>query len=153
MYRKILVPLDGSNLAECAIEHAKEIARGCNVPEIELVTVVKTFFWWEGEVTDPSIYERVEEDERSRAKEYLAKEKKEFEREGLTVNTVILEGNAAQAIIDYAEKNGVDLILMTTHGRSGISRFALGSVTDKVVRTVSMPVLVIAPPGCRVSVA
>jgi len=153
MYRKILVPLDGSNLAECAIEHAKEIARGCNVPEIELVTVVKTFFWWEGEVTDPSIYERVEEDERSRAKEYLAKEKKEFEREGLTVNTVILEGNAAQAIIDYAEKYGVDLILMTTHGRSGISHFALGSVTDKVVRTVSMPVLVIAPPGCRVSVA
>lgn len=152
MYRKIMVPLDGSGLGECALEHAKEIAKGCSVPLIELVTVVKTFFWWEGEVADPRIYEEVEEEEKAKAQEYLDGEKKKLEQAGFTAGTVILEGNAAQAIIDYAEKNGVDLILMTTHGRSGVTRFALGSVTDKVVRTVSVPVLVIAPEGCRVSV-
>ena len=153
MYRKILVPLDGSELAECAVAYAIEIAKGCNAPSVNLATVVKTFFWWEGEVTDPSIYEKVEEEEKQKAQEFLDKEKKKLEQEGLDVNTVILEGNPAQAIIDYAEKNGIDLIVMTTHGRSGVTRFALGSVTDKVTRTVSVPVLVVAPPGCRVQVA
>ena len=153
MYRKILIPLDGSDLAQCALEHAKEIAKGCSVPVIELATVVKTFFWWEGEVTDPRIYEQVETEEKEKAQDYLNKQKQQLAQAGFSVNTILLEGNAAQAIIDYAEKNGVDLILMTTHGRSGITRFALGSVTDKVVRTVSVPVLVIAPPGCRVPAA
>lgn len=152
MYRKIMVPLDGSSLAECALEHAREIAKGCNVPAVELVTVVKTFFWWEGEVTDPAIYQQVAEDEKAKAQEYLKKAAAELEKSGLTVRTVILEGSAAEQLINYARDNGVDLILMTTHGRSGISRFALGSVTDKVVRAVSVPVLIIAPPGCRVNV-
>lgn len=145
-----MLPLDGSDLANCSLAHAVEIARGCNVPSIDLVTVVRNFFWWQGEVTDPQVYEEVEEAEEAKAKEFLAKVKAEFEQAGLKANTVILKGIAADAIIDYAEKNGVDLILMTTHGRSGITRFALGSVTDKVIRTVTMPVLIISPPGCRV---
>jgi len=152
MYRKIMIPLDGSDNAECALEHAREIAQGCSIPVVELVTVVKTFFWWEGEVNDPAIYQQVEEDEKSKAQEYLKKEAAIFEKSGLTVHTVMLEGEPAEQIIKYAQDNDVDLILMTTHGRSGITRFALGSVTDKVVRTASAPVMVIAPAGCRVNV-
>ena len=149
MYKKIMVPLDGSKLAECALKQASEIAKGCSIPVVELVTVVNPFFWWEGEVNDPTVYQQVEEDEKAKAREYLKKEAAELDNSGLNVHTVMLEGNAANEIINYARDNGVDLILMTTHGRSGITRFALGSVTDKVVRTVSVPVLVIAPPGCR----
>jgi nucleotide-binding universal stress UspA family protein len=152
MYRKIMVPLDGSSLAECALEHAREIAQGCNIPVIELVTVVKTFFWWESDITDPAIYQQVADDEKAKGQEYLKKEAAQLGKSGFTVKTVILEGSAAEQLINYARDNGVDLILMTTHGRSGISRFALGSVTDKVVRAVSVPVLIIAPPGCRVNV-
>lgn len=152
MYKKIMVPLDGSSLAECALEHAREIAQGCSIPIIELVTVVKTYFWWEGEINDPAIYQQVEDDEKYKAQEYLKKEAAELEKSGFTVHTVILEGIPAEQIIKYAQDNGVDLILMTTHGRSGISRFALGSVTDKVIQTASVPVLVISPAGCRVNV-
>lgn len=153
MYQKIMVPLDGSKLAECALEQAREIAKGCNIPVVELVTVVKTFFWWEGEVTDASIYQQVEEDEKAKAQEYLKKEAAELAKSGLIVHTTMLEGSPAEQLINYAQGNNVDLILMTTHGRSGVSRFALGSVTDKVVRGVTIPVLVIAPSGCRINVA
>ena len=61
-------------------------------------------------------------------------------------------GAPADAIIDYTAKNGIDLIVMSTHGRSGVTRFALGSVTDKVVRTVAAPVLVVSPAECKVRI-
>jgi nucleotide-binding universal stress UspA family protein len=153
MYQKIMVPLDGSKLAECALEQAREIAKGCSIPTIELVTVVKSFFWWEGEVNDPAIYQQVEENEKAKATEYLKQEAAKLNNTGFIVHTTILEGSAAEQLIDFAQSNKVDLVLMTTHGRSGVSRFALGSVTDKVVRSISVPVLVIAPPGCRANPA
>ncbi len=152
MYRKILLPLDGSNLAECAIEHAKEIAGGCHVSEVDIITVIKTYFWWEDDITDPEILQEIADDEKSKAQDYLAKEKRDLENAGLFVKTAILEGNAADQILDYAEKNGVDLIVMSTHGRGGATRFAFGSVTDKVIRTSPTPVMAIAPAGCRVAV-
>ena len=69
--------------------------------------------------------------------------------EGMNVSGVMLEGKAAETIVDYATTKGVDLIVMSTHGRSGPSRWAFGSVADRVVRTSPVPVLMAVPRGCR----
>jgi nucleotide-binding universal stress UspA family protein len=68
-----------------------------------------------------------------------------FRAEGYTVNTEVSAMPAAEAILDYAEAQHADLIAIATHGRSGISRFVFGSVTQKVVQTAPVPVLVIRP--------
>jgi nucleotide-binding universal stress UspA family protein len=151
MYRKILVPLDGSKLAECALEHAKEIARGCGVTEIDLLTVVKRNQWWEDSLEDPVAIEKIEEDEKEHLQNYLEGIKQELQREGFNVKSVLPENNEAEQILTYARNNGVDLIVMSTHGRSGISRWAFGSVADKVTRASTVPVMVISPPGCRIN--
>jgi nucleotide-binding universal stress UspA family protein len=156
MYTKILAPLDGSKLAECTIEHVKEIAKGCSIPEVIFLSVVdfSRNLWWVSEdgVMDARVLEQVEKADLEHADEYLTKVVADAKKAGLEAKGVVLEGSPADAIIDYAGKNGVDLIVMSTHGRSGVTRFALGSVTDKIVRTVSAPVMVISPAECRVRV-
>jgi nucleotide-binding universal stress UspA family protein len=161
MYNKILAPMDGSSLSECTIEHVKEIAKSCGLAQIIFLAVVdyaKNSWVWSGDsgmgtgYLSPDIIERIMEEQKDKAKSYLSRLVEEAKKDGLDVDSVVLEGNPPDVIIDYANKNGVDLIVMSTHGRSGISRFALGSVTDKVIRTANVPVLVIAPEGCRVKV-
>ena len=151
MYKKIMVPLDGSKLAECALEHVKAIARGCSVPEVNLVRVVSTVPPWGGsEYMDARLISEYLEAQQAGAEDYLKKTAEALEKDGLSVKTTVLEGSAADNLIDYAAKSGVDLIVMTTHGRSGPARWAFGSVADRVIRSVAMPVLIIAPPGCEI---
>lgn len=66
------------------------------------------------------------------------------------MKTAIERGKPTEAILDYAKANNVDLIVMSTHGRSGVSKFMLGSVADRVVRHAVQPVLLVTPPGCRI---
>jgi nucleotide-binding universal stress UspA family protein len=147
MYRKILVPLDGSKTAECTFGHVIEIARGCNVSEVDLLFVVESL--------PAGLYQSRQEDHDKLVawgKEYLNGVVKRLTDEGVTAKPVIIDGNAANTILEYADENGIDLIIMSTHGRSGPSRWAFGSVTDKVVRLSRTPVLVVAPEGCRVQI-
>jgi nucleotide-binding universal stress UspA family protein len=155
MYRKILAPLDGSNLAECTIEHVKEIAKGCSIPEVVflfVVDVARNAYWAAELAPNGDLLMKAEEAQKEGAEEYISKVVDAAKKEGLEAKGVIVEGSPADAIIDYASKNGVDLIVMSTHGRSGVTRFALGSVTDKVVRVSVAPVLVVSPAGCRVTI-
>jgi nucleotide-binding universal stress UspA family protein len=154
MYRKILAPLDGSPLAECTIEHVKEIAKGCNVPEVVFLFVVdiaKNAYWAADVAPNVQILQQAEEAQKEGAQSYLKKVVAKAKKDGLMVKGVVVEGNPADSIIEYAQKNGVDLIVMSTHGRSGVSRFAMGSVTDKVIRTAAAPVLVVTPAECKVT--
>ena len=144
MYNKILVPLDGSKIAECAIEHVKTIATGCNVPEVDLLFVV--------EPIPAGLYQSsVEGKEKLMAwgKDSLAKIEKSLVTDGIAVKSIVLEGKQAETIVDYAAKNDIDLIVMSTHGRSGPSRWAFGSVTDKVIRASPVSVLIVVPKECR----
>jgi len=146
MYNRILVPMDGSKTAECSLEHVVSIARGCNVPEVLLLFVV--------EPVPVERYRGPSEDWEAlmaRGKESLAKIEKELVAEGVAAKSVTLEGKPAETIIDYAAKNNIDLIIMSTHGRSGPSRWAFGSVSDRVVRSSTVPVLIAVPKGCRLS--
>ncbi|MBI4522240.1 MAG: universal stress protein [Deltaproteobacteria bacterium] len=139
---RILVPLDGSRLAESAIPHAVELARKLNV-ELALVRVygLPTPGYPEGYVPDLGpLWEQV----RKESQDYLEEKAGQLRKEGLErVSSVVLEGNAAEKIIDLAEERPQNLIVMCTHGRTGVVRWLLGSVTDRVVRHSATPILVI----------
>jgi nucleotide-binding universal stress UspA family protein len=151
MYQKILAPLDGSEFSECSLQHVKAIATGCAVPDVVLLRVVEPIH--SSDLTsyaeagiDTSLYIREAE---SAAHEYLGKIAENLKKSGLQAEGVVTVGWAADTIMNYADQNGVDLIILSTHGRGGVGRWFMGSVADKVVRHSKVPVLTVSPPGCR----
>jgi nucleotide-binding universal stress UspA family protein len=152
MYQKILVPLDGSELSECSLEHVKAIASGCRVPETVLLRVVEPL---SAETVSTlaqaggNVLREAELSSQTEAREYLDKVRDRLAKEGLAVKAVVVDGRAAEEILDYAGKNKIDLIVMASHGRSGISRWFFGSVAQKVLQHSAVPVLMVSPPGRR----
>jgi nucleotide-binding universal stress UspA family protein len=158
MYKKILAPLDGSELAECALEHVKAIATGCNVPEVILLRVVEPISSFDiAELAAANtklatqVEQVVEKEQITQAKQYIDKKADKLKKEGVAATGNIISGKAPDEILNYAEKNQVDLIVMSTHGRSGISRWAFGSVADRISHYSTIPVLIVSPHGCRVA--
>lgn len=151
MYQKILAPLDGSELSECSLQHVKTIATGCQVPEVVLLRVVEPIpaqdvaAYTEGGIDTTIILREAE----AGARQYISKLADDLNKAGLTVRGVVTIGSPADEIMDYAAENKVDLIIMSTHGRSGVTRWFMGSVADKVIRHSTVPVLVVSPAGCR----
>lgn len=158
MYKKILAPLDGSELAECALEHVKAIAAGCDIPEVILLRIVESissFALGELAAANAELATQVqqynEKEHTDQAKRYIDEKLDELKKEGIVAQPAIASGTPAEGILGYAEKNQIDLIVMSTHGRSGISRWAFGSVAEKVVRASTIPVLLVTAPGCRIT--
>ena len=153
MYARILVPLDGSELSECALEHVKQIAAVGGPSEVILLRVVEPISINDATAWSQSGYTitDVQNKNKAGAREYLSRAADQLINQGISARTEVIEGRATESILDYAEKNKVELIVMSTHGRSGISRWTFGSVADRVVRHSPIPVLVISPPGCRSS--
>jgi len=152
MYKKILVPLDGSGFAECSLEHVKVITSGSNASKIILFRVVEPLSAetvYALTIAGDDLLRKAEMDNQTAARNYIVKVKKELATNGLKVETVVIDGRAAEEILDYAKNNKVDLIVMTTHGKSGISRWFFGSVAHKVLQHSPIPILLIAPSGCR----
>jgi len=147
MYKKMLAPLDGSELAECTLAHTRAVAKGCRVPEVVLLRVVEPF----PQVSELSEERRRDTEQKAQAtaKDYLSKVADSLKKEGIAAQTAIVSGSPDHEVLDYADKNQVDLIIMSTHGRSGPSRWAWGSVTGRVLRHSKVPVLVVSPPGYR----
>lgn len=144
MYRKILVPLDGSVLAEKVLPHAVALAKGSRA-EVTLLTVVQLSLGFTGAKLE-AIPEAAAERKtalKAEAMMYLEKIQRDLKEQGVTARTVALDGDVAAQIITYAEREGFDLVAMATHGRSGIDRFVMGSIADKVVRHTIKPVLLI----------
>jgi nucleotide-binding universal stress UspA family protein len=143
MYRRILVPLDGSEVAECAFPHMQVVAAGCNVVEVLLLRVIGPLPLPGDYIISEGDRIRLESQHRSEAQSYLERITRQLGESGMDVRNDITEGDAAERIVDYADKHGVDLIVMATHGRSGIGRWALGSVADRVVHHSHVPVLLV----------
>ncbi len=153
MYQKVLVPMDGSKLAECVLEHVKSIATGCQVPTVVLLRVVEPIAlhgYLPREMAEGA-YRDARETAEIQAKDYLNEKAEKLKAEGVLVETDITDGLPADEILSYAEEKGVDLIVMSTHGKTGVSRWFSGSVAEKVVSQSLIPVLVVTPPGCRIS--
>lgn len=152
MYQKILTPLDGSEFSECSLAHLKAIATGCHVPEVVLLAVVEPVPH-EGAIAaqlGDDWYKNAEKGAREHLEKYLARVADSLKKEGIPVSTIVAQGVPAEEILEYADKNHVDLIIISTHGRSGIVRWAMGGVADRVVRHSKVPVLVAAPRACRI---
>ncbi len=151
MYHKILVPLDGSALAECVLPHAEAIAKGCQVKNVILMQVVEPFRMPSGADFDfsPEQTKRIETQHLAKAKDYLNQLVSRVSYDKANVQSEVIDGGiAAESIADYAAKNDVDLIIIATHGRSGVSRWVWGSVADRILRSACVPVLMVRAPGC-----
>lgn len=152
MYRKIMVPLDGSQLAECVLPHIKTIAGGSDSPEIMLVQAVEPIAIPYGrEMTKVASVEQLKEFEahnEAEAKKYLKEIAARLGKSGANVKAHVIYGKAADALTDFAARNGVDLVVIASHGRSGISRWVWGSVADRLLHSVKAPILIIRAPGC-----
>jgi nucleotide-binding universal stress UspA family protein len=153
MLQKILIPLDGSKLAECALPLAEEIAKGLNTEEVVLVSVTERIEGYRL-IDDPSqiseerlIPEATGKKERQ-AQKYLGRLVKAFEAKGIRARAEVLLGKPAEEITIFAKYNGIGLIVMSSHGRSGPSQWAHGSVADKVFRASCVPILMVRAPGC-----
>ncbi len=149
MYKKILVPLDGSQLAECVLPHVETIVQGCGMPTVVLLRVVEPFYLLGGGEYMPTAeqIEQMQSQSKKCAKDYLADVVRRLKYDGDKKTDTIL-GTVAETIADYATKNQFDLIIIATHGRSGVSRWVWGSVADRLLRSSCVPVLMVRAPGC-----
>ena len=153
MFANILVPLDGSALSEKALAMAQNLARTSDA-SLHLLQVIS--LWPELEARHGSGGESItilemEQDaarqlialRTARGQQYLEGIAVQLQHAGLQVTTALREGAAAEHIVEYAKAQAIDLIVISTHGRSGFTRFFVGSVTDRVIRTGETPVLVL----------
>lgn len=145
--KKVLVPLDGSELAETVLSHITPLAEKMSL-EVVLLRVYSLLTG--GYVADAEAYtpnlDRFLKEIKEEAEKYLAEKVQQLRRRGVKVSSDLLEGDAAGTIIDFAKKTPDNFIGMCTHGRSGIGRWVLGSVTDRVVRHGGDPVLIVRAP-------
>ena len=139
MYRNVLIPTDGADGTRRAIDEGVGIAAeyGAAVHALYVVDVSEYSTLTQREALG------LRGERESVGQEAVAAVAARAEATGVEVTTAVERGVPHRAILDYAEKRGVDLIVMATHGRTGIDRFLLGSVTEKVVRAADAPVLVV----------
>ncbi len=157
MYRKILVPLDGSELAECVFPHIEGFIENCQVRTIIFIRAIKPDpMMSRGAYTTSEVdFKRIEEnmkkieaEKKSSAEGYLAQVADRFRKYAtVTIRTKVVVGDVADSLIDYASENDIDLILIATHGRSGVSRWVRGSIADRILRASRIPVLMVRAPG------
>ena len=153
MDERIIVPLDGSKVGESALPYVEDLvlklSPGAKV-EVTLLQVLRSEpvapVSGEGTVTIEYTKNQIEE-AKKQATEYLDKTGESLGSKGAKVTARVEMGDAADEIVKAAEEINADLIAMSTHGRSGISRWAFGSVTDKVLRREGrIPIIMVRAP-------
>ena len=149
MYKKILVPLDGSELAECVLPHVESIAGGCGAASVVFLRVLDTYVPSATYATiNESLIKEIEAGNEKGARDYLDGVVRRVKLDSIKVKTELIKGRPAESIAEYATANDIDLITIATHGRSGVSRWAWGSVADRILRSVCVPVMMVRAPGC-----
>jgi nucleotide-binding universal stress UspA family protein len=146
MYKKVLVPLDGSALSEQALDKAADIVTNFEGSELVLLNVIEPFKDLDHWVSDETASKMQKEAERV-ARKYLDQIVERLSKAGIKVEAVVTSGNPGEVILEYAAKYGVDLISMSTHGRSGFSRLWFGSVASQVINNSRSPVLLTPASG------
>jgi len=144
MYKKVVVPLDGSQLAEVALPYAEELAAKMD-SEIILLSVLES-----AEADEYQKHQNYIKKIIGVTKQHAEKYIHTSESEAIKVGAATRIGNPAEEILEYITKGTFKLIIMATHGRSGISRWAIGSVADKIVRaSPRQPLMLIRAKGIR----
>ncbi len=152
MFERILVPLDGSKVGEAALDHVERLIAKM-APDVKtevvlfqvLTSMAHYVIAGEASVQVPYTDKEIAYITR-KAKEYLNKAGECLKNKGINIKTKTATGKAGEEIVKAADESKADLIAMSTHGRSGLSRLTFGSTTDKVLRTANVPVLVVRAP-------
>lgn len=143
MYKKILVPLDGSPLAEAVLPHAQALAKSEGAELVLLRVAVDPGA--EFAFADPALAASIVQDMEEESKAYMAGIAAQMQSAGYQAVTMMREGPIAETILAVADETQADVIAMSTHGRSGLSRWLMGSIADRVVKHSHVPVMVIRP--------
>jgi len=159
MYKKIMVPLDGSRLAECVLPHVKAFIKGFSISDVFLVRVVepiKPDFRIYDNVFDEEfirqaqkIWRGIEQQGAAAAQNYLERISEHLRQKGTTIHSEVLVGEVVENLTECAESSDADVIVMATHGYSGITRWIMGSVADRLFQSAPMPVFMVRPPGFK----
>ena len=147
MYDNILIPTDGSEGTELAMDHALDLAETYDAT-VHALFVVDTGYLYSGIEDSPVNWDAVLSELEEDGKRAVNDAFEQAADRGIDLNRELLQSsNIHKAILEYAGENDVDLIVMGTHGRTGFDRYLLGSVTEKVVRTSKIPVLTVPMRG------
>jgi nucleotide-binding universal stress UspA family protein len=141
MYSQILVPTDGSPASDAAIEHAIDLAEQYDAT-LHALYVVDGAAYSTLEAGAQVVVDAL----KSEGEEATRRVAAAAEREGVDCETVVATGTAYSTIRDYVDEHAIDMVVMGTHGRKGLDRYLLGSVTERVVRTSDVPVLTVRHP-------
>ena len=154
MYKQILLPLDGSDVAESALATAQAMGLAFNAR----LHLLQAFSYSDqfalmrgaeygalGADSSQKLLDEVIAAQTAQVEEYLGRVTARLEAAGVAVVSAVEDGPPAEKIVEYAQAQDIDLIVMSTHGRGGVRRFLVGSVTDRVIRSTDRPVLVVHP--------
>ncbi|MFH2104389.1 MAG: universal stress protein [Chloroflexota bacterium] len=139
MFDPVLVPLDGSLLAECALPHAVAIARAFDAKVVLLRVLDRNQASENTQLLDLVNWQI----DKTGAKLYLEKTAARLEKAGLRVEAAVLEGLVAESITEFSQSRGMKLIILSSHGRSGLSQWGISSVTQKIIFSAPTSVLII----------
>jgi len=147
-FRHILVPLDGSSIGESALQYAETLALKLDAA-ISLLHVIHSFDGLGFDIPgyDLKIMTKKLNDS---GEKYLKSISEKLKNKGIKTSSKVVVGNPATTIIEYAQEKKIDLIAMSTHGRSGITRWVLGSVADKILKESSLPLWLVRSPKMTV---
>jgi nucleotide-binding universal stress UspA family protein len=144
MHDPIILTLDGSNLAEAAVPHAVDLARRLG-SRLVLLRVVTPAPGPAELAFGPTSYDHRQllQAEEAAARAYVEAKVRELSAQNVRVEGLVREGEPASTIVDYAAESGARLVVLATHGRSGVARWVYGSVADRVLRAATVPVLLL----------
>lgn len=142
MFKRILIPTDGSEIGRGALEQGLGLAKLSGGEVTILYAIESPYEPFQNYATQPPEYfEKLMNDYRAEAKKILSRITDEAKAKGVQTRTLLVENHPVPAILEAAKD--YDLVVMATHGRKGIDRVMMGSVTDKVLHNCSTPVLVV----------
>ena len=143
MYKTVVIPLDTSEVAEAVLPYIRGLTKPQQSRLVLIHSIEPQEYAYVSASTQPNVYSKLLDTIESGTLAYLANLQEEFQAEGYAVTLHVARGDAAQFIVDVAVQEKADLIAMTTHGRTGFARWALGSVADRVIRTAYQPVFLV----------
>ncbi len=148
MFKTLLVPLDGSELSESILPRVIAVARPSNTRVI-LLQAHEPMDHGVRVAMGEELAGKLDTVTREDTEAYLNKIAGDLANQGIVADIALAEGKPAEAILDYVTTHAIDLIVMASHGRSGLSRWAFGSVAEKVLRQSPVPVLIGPVSGAR----
>lgn len=142
MYKKILVPLDGSKLAEIALPHAESLSLQYQA-DLVLLSVIDPPSMTGRNDSAIQVFQKEMDTKMQEAEIYLKSLKNQFEKQNIKTRYFVNLGSVVQNIIDTAARESVDLVLIASHGRSGLQRVFFGSIAAGVLNRIEQPLMVI----------